>query len=103
MNNYFDMLMTNHKLVSNSSDEQLPNLEHVIIKQNGGDPKKSSDKYKNISTGSFPPLYLMTAEEKEKEEQNKARTFSAPTNKTALSIKEIMQERRDDKKPFISF
>jgi hypothetical protein len=45
---------------------------------------------------------MMTPEEQDKEEENKARMFSATTNKTALSIKEIMQERRDVKKPFIS-
>lgn len=101
-NTYLDTMMTNHPLISDSSDEQEHTLEAIVIKQNGGDPKKKSDQLKNKPTGSFPPLYLMTPEELEREEQNKARTFSAPTSKTALSIKEIMQERRDDKKPFIS-
>lgn len=103
MNSHLDMIMTNHPLISDSSDEQIQTIDRVVIKQNGGDPNKKNDKLKNIHTGSFPPLFLMTKEEQEKEEQNKARTFSAQTNKTALSIKEIMQERRGDKKPFISF
>lgn len=102
MSTYFDIMMSNHPLISDSSDDYDNNLESIVVKQNGGDPKKKSDVLKNIPTGSFPPLFLMTPEELEKEEQNKARTFSASTNKTALSIKEIMQERRDDKKPFIS-
>lgn len=102
MSTYLDAIMTNYQMIENSSDEQNYNFDNIVIKQNGGDPKNKSDILKNIPTGSFPPLFMMTQEEQEKEEQNKARTFSAPTNKTALSIKEIMQERRDVNKPFIS-
>ena len=102
MSNYLDAIMTNHNFVATSSDESLNNFSDIIIKQNGGDPTKSNDILKNVPTGSFPPLFIMTPEEQEKEEKNKARLFSPSTNKTALSIKEIMQERRDDKKPFIS-
>lgn len=94
--------MTNHELTYDSFDEEEFKLDNIVIKQNGGDPNNKNDVLKNIPTGSFPPIFLMTPEEQEKEEQNKSRTFSAQTNKTALSIKEIMQERRDDKKPFIS-
>lgn len=96
--------MTNHPLISDSSDDELnTNFRSVIIKQSGGDPKNKNEVLKKMPTGSFPPLFMLTKEEIEKEEKNKARTFSAPSNKTALSIKEIMQERRDDKKDFISF
>ena len=105
MSAYLDMMMTNHPLITDSSasdNENNYNFNSVVIKQGGGDPKNKNDILKKIPTGSFPPLFMITKEEQEKEEQNKARTFSAPSNKTALSIKEIMQERREDKKPFIS-
>lgn len=102
-NSYLDNLMTNHPLISDSSDDELSvDYRSTIIKQSGGDPKNKNDVIKKMPTGSFPPLFMLTKEEQEKEEKNKARTFSAPSNKTALSIKEIMQERRDNKKPFIS-
>lgn len=102
MDNYLDAIMTNHNFVATSSDENINNFSEIIVEQYGGDPKNKLDILKNVPTGSFPPIFLMTPEEQEKEEKNKARLFSASTNKTALSIKEIMQERRDDKKPFIS-
>lgn len=102
MSAYLDAIMTNYRFIENNSDEQEQTFNNIVVKQNGGDPKNRSDVLKNIPTGSFPPLFIMTPEEREKEEQNKARTFSHPTNKTALSIKEIMQERRDIQKPFIS-
>lgn len=105
MSAYLDMLMTNNKLISDSSDRsdnEPHDFNSVVIKQSGGDPKNKSDVLKKVPTGSFPPLFLVTKEEKEKEEQNKARTFSAPSNMIALSIKAILQERRDEtKKPFI--
>jgi len=100
MNTYVDMLMSNHKLVSNSSDEMSETYESVLISQKGGDPNNENDKLKYIATGSFPPIYIMTAEEKKEEEKiEKTRGFTV--QKTAVSIKEIMQERRDDKKPFV--
>lgn len=68
----------------------------------GGNPNSKVDLIKNEPTGSFPPLFIMSVEEQEKEEKTKSRSFSAPTNKTVVSIKEIMQERRDNVKPFIN-
>ena len=103
MSSYIDTLMTNHPLITDSSsDAEYNNFNSVVIKQSGGNPNNKNDILKKIPTGSFPPLFMMTKDEQEIHEKNKARAFSAPTNKTALSIKEIMQERRDDKKPFIS-
>lgn len=96
-----DMLMRNHKLVTDSSSEEPMSYSSIIRKQMGGD---KNSVIKNVATGSFPPIYFITPEEKEKEEEVKNRTFSTLNKKTALSIKEIMQERReDDKKPFISW
>ena len=101
---YIDNLMTNHKLAT-SSDDHSDSFQDLIIKQAGGDPDSEKDRFKHIATGSFPPIYIMTREEKDLEEISKNRTFAAPNKKTALSIKEIMKERRDTDtaKPFISF
>lgn len=103
-NRYIDELMSNHPLISDSSDDKLDeDYRKVIIKQSGGDSTDKTNMLKNMPSGSFPPLFIMTKEEIEKEEKNKARTFSTQSSKTALSIKEIMQDRRDDKKDFLSF
>lgn len=100
MDTYLDQLMTNHQLMSNSSDEEVNTYSSLVIKQKGGDPDNMHDKLKHIATGSFPPIYLMTKEDIKKEEElEKTRAFSKPS--VAVSIKEIMKERRD-KKPFIS-
>ena len=67
-------------------------------KQNGGEP---IDKIlKNNPTGSFPPIFRISKEEKEKE-MNKVRGFTVSKNKATVSIKEIMEERRNHKKPFL--
>jgi hypothetical protein len=101
MNTYIDSLMTNHRLDSNSSDDMYNAYNSVIIKQKGGNPNEENDRIKHTATGSFPPIYVMTKEEKKKEEEvEKTRGFTSKN--TAVSIKEIMQERREDKKPFIT-
>ena len=104
INSYIDTIMTNHEFAT-SSDNYSDSFQDTIIRQNGGNPDNAMDRYKHIATGSFAPIYIMTVHEKELEEISKNRTFAAPNKKTALSIKEIMKERRDadDKKPFISF
>lgn len=56
-------------------------------------------KLKAIPSGGFPPIVKCKKSDKLIEE-DKMRGFS--TNNTAVSIKEIMKERRDEK-PFISF
>jgi len=103
MSAVIDMFMTNHKLSSYSSTEEPDTYNSILIKQKGGDPSNNSDVLKNVATGSFPPIYFISQEEREQKEKDKSRTFAAPIKKTAVSIKEIMQERRDDKKPFITF
>lgn len=100
-NRYIEELMTNHPLISDSSDDKLSeDFKTVITKQNGGNSNDKNQMLKNMPSGSFPPLFILTKEEKEKEEKNKARTFSAQSSKTILSIKEIMQDRREDNKNF---
>lgn len=97
-NTYIDLLMTNHSLLSDSSDDIERNTEHNTIKQMGGNNKND---LKNRPTGSFPQLYFVSKEVIQKEEESKQRLFAPKSTKTALSIKEIMQERREDR-PFIS-
>jgi hypothetical protein len=65
--------------------------------------KKSQLGGENINkpTGSFPPIYEISQEQKEKEEKDKNRGFATLKNKSSVSIKEIMQERREEKKPFL--
>lgn len=57
--------------------------------------KKTNAHLKNAPTGSFPPLFKKEKEtHNKKEEETKKRGFAQIKN--ALSIKEIMNERRDN-------
>ncbi len=94
MQSYVDTLMQNNPFEYVHSSEEYN--ENIVLKQYGGKTDIT-----NKATGSFPPIYLETKEELEKKESDKDRGFAKP-NKTAVSIKEIMEKRRDDKKPFIS-
>lgn len=74
----------------------------VLDDQKGGTNKNEQFILENTSTGSFPPIYVSTKDEITREEQLKNRQF-VQTNKTVVSMKEIMEERRNEKKkPFIS-
>ena len=53
----------------------------------------------NYPCGGFPPIYICSNQEKIREE-NKNREFTQP-KKNTVSIKEIMQKRRDPT-PFVS-
>ena len=54
------------------------------------------------STGGFPPIYICNEETKKKEnDDNKIRGFSKDDTKIVASLKDIMEERRTDTKPFI--
>ena len=80
-----------------SLDTNTYSTETEYNTQKGG----KVDNYKKIATGSFPPIYRVSKEHFKDDEDNKTRLFSK-TEKTVLSIKDIMQERRDENKPFIS-
>lgn len=96
MHSYVDMLMRNDAFENNYSESDSYN-ENIILKQQGGDTDITT-----VATGSFPPIYIATKEDLEKEKElDKGRGFAKP-NKTSVSIKEIMEKRRDDKKPFIA-
>jgi hypothetical protein len=54
------------------------------------------------STGGFPPIYICDEEYKKKEnDDKKMRGFSKDDTKIVASLKDIMEERRTDVKPFI--
>lgn len=105
MASYVDMLMRNHKLVSDSSFESPGDYTTISYKKSKNKKRKqtggTNEKIKNTATGSYPPIYKLSKDEKEKKEQDKKRGFSAPRNKSAVSIKEIMEERREEKTPFL--
>lgn len=95
MQSYVDSLMVNNELITDSSFED-PNEYTNIKNQKGG-----NDNINNSATGSFPPIYIMTSEQKEKNEKDKQRTSSGNKNKSAVSIKDIMKIRRDDADNFL--
>lgn len=54
------------------------------------------------STGGFPPIYICNNKNKKKEESEyKIRGFSKDDTKIVASLKDIMEDRRNDDKPFI--
>jgi hypothetical protein len=63
-----------------------------------GDTAKLNVMYKQMPTGGFPPIFVCTNNQLQNQEHQKVRQFAS--NKTAISMKEIMELRRD--KPFIS-
>jgi hypothetical protein len=113
METYIDLLMQNHPAISDSETECTMSYEFnqilternkkLISRQNGGNNKEQNI-IKNKPSGSFPPLFPINKKKEESEEteqEHDIRAYEKPTNKTAVSIKEIMEERRNDT-PFIA-
>jgi hypothetical protein len=81
---YLDSLIQNNYLRDESTnlDTETENMKgggNIVVKQ---------------PTGGFPPIFKCIREQIIKEEEQKNRLFA--TKKTAVSIKEIMQQRRDE-------
>lgn len=104
MNHYLDIISRNHELseFSEFSSQASPIKNHLYSTQSGGNIKDKKDLLKNTSTGCFPPIYKIKKEDKEKEKNvDKTRAFAQV--KTALSIKDIMENRRsNDSQSFIA-
>jgi hypothetical protein len=81
--------------LSLETDTEINEIDNLIKK--GG----NVNNYKKKATGSFPPIYRVSKDQFKDDDNNKTRQFSK-TEKTVLSIKDIMQERRDENKPFIA-
>ncbi len=55
-----------------------------------------------MPTGGFPPIYICNSDKiKLAEDDNKVRGFSKDNLKIVASLKDIMEERRAEKTPFI--
>ncbi len=97
MNNYLDDLMKNHRLISDSSDYDISHDKQI------GGKKKSrslSRTDSSVPSGGFPPIFICTKEEKEREQsETKARGYA--TSKSSVSIKKILDIRKDPE-PFLS-
>lgn len=93
---YLDTLMINNNILSDSSFDEPMKYTSITKKKTikGGNVG-------NMSTGSFPPIYKMTEEEKEKKELNKSKTFSTNKSKSISDIQEILRKRREDSKVFM--
>lgn len=105
MNHYLDIISRNHELsefTDTHTDETPTNKTYGSAVLKGGEQKNKKDLYKLEATGCFPPIYKMKKEDKEKEKNvDKSRAFAQV--KTTLSIKDIMENRRnDDSNSFIS-
>lgn len=104
MNHYLDIISRNHELgeFSEFSSEVASPIKNTSRKsQAGGDVKNNRD-LKNKPSGCFPPIYKIKKENIEKE-KNTDKTRGFAQVKTALSIKDIMENRRtNDSQSFIT-
>jgi hypothetical protein len=101
MDRHADMLMRNYPLMSDSSDNFNSTSNTVNTPQNGGAEKAEKNGNGNdFPTGGFIPLFICDKDDKREESvESKERAYS--TNKSSVSIKEIMEKRRSTT-PFIS-
>jgi hypothetical protein len=83
------MLMRNYPL--NTKDSEHDSLQRNSSKSRGNVQLGGGDE--DVPCGGFPPIYVCTKATVHKKEENKNREF-AP-KKSSLSIKDIMQKRRD--------
>lgn len=83
--NYLDYLMANYPLDTDSmtQDNQDQNKELKGGQQSGS----------NRPTGGFPPIYLCDDNMDNKTDSESKREYT--THKTAISIKDIMEKRRN--------
>lgn len=94
LDNYINALMENHSLTTESEGID----KDTMIKLNGGQSKSESQG----PTGGFPPITLCEKDKSEKalsDDEKQKREYSS--HKTAVSIKDIMEKRRDVT-PFIT-
>ena len=77
-NKYLKLLTKNYQLKIDSSENYNPQM--------GGNKI-------NVPFGGFPLIFLCSESDKKILEENKNREYS--TNKTAVSIKDIMKKRRE--------
>jgi hypothetical protein len=61
----------------------------------------STDVLKNRPTGGFPPIFSCKKEIVKESDNIKTRGFTADEKKTIVSMKDIIDERRKEIKPFI--
>ena len=115
MDNFLDMLMQNSRLITDSSDYNVKELNDIVSDEYKLQNKKKTNKTKkskrmrggagdeiNIKTaptGGFPPIFICNKEEKEREElENKNRGYA--TSKAAVQIKQILEKRKSE--PFLT-
>jgi|SaaInlStandDraft_7_1057024.scaffolds.fasta_scaffold161730_2 hypothetical protein len=116
MSAYIDILMTNRVDVSDSSEDTMfesetptskltikstkkrRNTSQIDTTQKGGSIDVDMS---NIPMGSFPPLYIVDKKQTPTNDDDvNNRGFT--NNKTILPIGEIMKDRQQEVKPFIS-
>jgi maltooligosyltrehalose synthase len=110
MNNYVNHIIRNYPLESETQSESSTYNDYNEHSMNGGKTStkfnKTSDNKSNIQanipTGGFPPIYQCSETDKDElidDDKKKEREFQ--THKTSVSIKNIMEKRRNVK-PFIA-
>lgn len=91
MATFVDYSMTNHELAYTSS-EDISHLYSDDVKTNHSQSGGGDDK--NHPTGGFPPIYIISTKDAEEIEKSKNRELSTNTNKTTISIKDILKSKK---------
>jgi len=105
MNNYIDKIMSNHVFNSESSED----LYYLYSDENRDNKKKRSENKKTLfggadenktdhsnntddrPTGGFPPIYIITAKEKE---VDLTKNRQLAPSKATVSIKDILKSKK---------
>lgn len=93
---YIDNLMTNHPLDTNESDQLLSISSNINYDSIGGYNDNNNNGDSKVPNGGFPPIYLVSRENTEKEVASKNRQFG--TVKSAISIKDLLGKKIDTSK-----
>jgi hypothetical protein len=107
VDNYLDKIMSNHVFNSDSSedlsylysekenyeDENEGENEKGMIGGKDGNTENKNDSNYDGPTGGFPPIFIVSAKEKE-EEKSKNRRLTNVAGKVSVSIKDILKSKK---------
>lgn len=94
---HIDQIMINNTLSTETEfldDSVYVSPTNNTYKQKGGQNVQPVHVSSSVPTGGFPPIYIMSKDDKIKQETSKNRQFG--TIKSAISIKDILGKNIDD-------
>ena len=95
--NCIDDLMANYPLETN--EDIFMYVDHKKTFERGKTKQHGGNQVQHFPNGGFPPIYICESKEKEQKKDSKRREYK--TVKGAVSIKQVMEERRKVKPFFV--